>query len=111
MAGFDGDRVPQALVIIALIVAFAVKALAMAMLLRLFRETGRATCSRMTSSPLTPESTTAGGFLLILAIISAHAMCSCRWRSAGGMRSASCSFCCRQARRDRRLWRRSVIHS
>jgi hypothetical protein len=88
VAGFDGDRVPQALVIIALIVAFAVKALAMAMLLRLFRETGRATCSRMTSSPF--------------AIISAHAMCSCRWRSAGGMRSASRSFCCRQARRDRR---------
>jgi multicomponent Na+:H+ antiporter subunit C len=42
-AGFAGDPVPQALVITGLVVAFAATALAVALLLRLFQETGRAT--------------------------------------------------------------------
>ena len=42
-AGFGGDPVPQALVITGLVVAFAATALAVALLLRLFQETGRAT--------------------------------------------------------------------
>ena len=41
-AGFGGDPVPQALVITGLVVAFAATALAVALLLRLFEETGRA---------------------------------------------------------------------
>jgi multicomponent Na+:H+ antiporter subunit C len=41
-AGLDGDPVPQALVITGLVVAFAATALAVALLLRLFQETGRA---------------------------------------------------------------------
>ena len=40
--GFGGDPVPQALVITGLVVAFAATALAVALLLRLFQETGRA---------------------------------------------------------------------
>ena len=43
VAGFGGDPVPQALVITGLVVAFAATALAVALLLRLFQETGRAT--------------------------------------------------------------------
>lgn len=42
-AGFGGDPVPHALVITGLVVAFAATALAVALLLRLFHETGRAT--------------------------------------------------------------------
>jgi multicomponent Na+:H+ antiporter subunit C len=42
-AGFGGDPVPQALVITGLVVAFAATALAVALLLRLFEEKGRAT--------------------------------------------------------------------
>ena len=42
-AGFGGDPVPQALVITGLVVAFAATALAVALLLRMFQETGRAT--------------------------------------------------------------------
>ena len=42
-AGLGGDPVPQALVITGLVVAFAATALAVALMLRLFRETGRAT--------------------------------------------------------------------
>jgi len=41
--GLGGDPVPQALVITGLVVAFAATALAAALLLRLFQETGRAT--------------------------------------------------------------------
>jgi multicomponent Na+:H+ antiporter subunit C len=41
-AGFGGDPVPQALVITGIVVAFAATALAVALLLRLFQETGRA---------------------------------------------------------------------
>jgi len=43
VAGFGGDPVPQALVITGLVVAFAATALAVALLLRLFQETGQAT--------------------------------------------------------------------
>ena len=42
-AGLGGDPVPQALVITGLVVAFAATALAVALLLRLFQETGQAT--------------------------------------------------------------------
>jgi multicomponent Na+:H+ antiporter subunit C len=42
-AGLDADPVPQALVITAIVVAFAATALAVAMLLRGLPETGRAT--------------------------------------------------------------------
>ena len=42
-AGFAADPVPQALVITGLVVALAATALAVALLLRLFAETGRAT--------------------------------------------------------------------
>jgi multicomponent Na+:H+ antiporter subunit C len=42
-AGLGGDPVPQALVITGLVVAFAATALTIALLLRLFQETGRAT--------------------------------------------------------------------
>ena len=41
-AGFGGDPVPQALVITGIVVAFSATALAVALLLRLFQETGRA---------------------------------------------------------------------
>ena len=41
-AGLGGDPVPQALVITGLVVAFAATALTVALLLRLFQETGRA---------------------------------------------------------------------
>ncbi len=41
-AGFGGDPVPQALVITGLVVAFAATALAVALLLRLFEQTGQA---------------------------------------------------------------------
>ena len=41
-AGFGGDPVPQALVITGLVVAFAATALAIALLLRLFEQTGQA---------------------------------------------------------------------
>jgi multicomponent Na+:H+ antiporter subunit C len=42
-AGLGGDPVPQALVITGIVVAFAATALAIALLLRLFQETGQAT--------------------------------------------------------------------
>jgi multicomponent Na+:H+ antiporter subunit C len=45
-AGFGGDPIPQALVITGIVVAFAATALAVALVLRLFQETGRVTlCS------------------------------------------------------------------
>src|SRR5215467_7621855 len=44
-AGLGGDPVPQALVITAIVVAFAATAMAVALLLRLFEETGQATLS------------------------------------------------------------------
>jgi multicomponent Na+:H+ antiporter subunit C len=42
-AGLSSDPVPQAMVITGIVVAFAASALAVALLLRLFEETGRAT--------------------------------------------------------------------
>lgn len=42
-AGLGGDPVPQAMVITAIVVAFSATALAAAMLLRLYKETGKAT--------------------------------------------------------------------
>src|SRR5262249_61974508 len=42
-AGVGGDPVPQALVITGIVVAFSATALAVALLLRLFQETGKAT--------------------------------------------------------------------
>jgi multicomponent Na+:H+ antiporter subunit C len=42
-AGLDGDPVPQALVITGIVVAFSATAMAIALLLRLFQETGQAT--------------------------------------------------------------------
>ena len=42
-AGFPGDPVPQAMVITAIVVAFAATALAVALVLRLLEQTGRAT--------------------------------------------------------------------
>ena len=43
--GWGGDPVPQALLITAIVVAFAASALAVALLLRLFEEAGSATLS------------------------------------------------------------------
>jgi multicomponent Na+:H+ antiporter subunit C len=42
-AGFAADPVPQAMVITGIVVAFSVSALAIALVLRLFEETGRVT--------------------------------------------------------------------
>jgi multicomponent Na+:H+ antiporter subunit C len=42
-AGFGGDPVPQALVITGMVVAFSATALAISLVLRLFRSTGMAT--------------------------------------------------------------------
>jgi multicomponent Na+:H+ antiporter subunit C len=42
-AGFGGDPLPQALVITGLVVAFAATALVVALLLRLFEQTGQVT--------------------------------------------------------------------
>ena len=44
-AGIDGDPVPQALLITGIVVAFSATALAVALLLRLFDETGSVTFS------------------------------------------------------------------
>jgi multicomponent Na+:H+ antiporter subunit C len=44
-SGMSGDPVPQALLITAIVVAFAASALAVALLLRLFEESGSATLS------------------------------------------------------------------
>ena len=43
--GFPGDPVPQAMVITAIVVAFAATALAVALVLRLLEQTGQATLS------------------------------------------------------------------
>ena len=44
-AGLGGDPVPQAMVITGIVVAFSATAIAVALLLRLFSETGQATLS------------------------------------------------------------------
>lgn len=53
-AGMGGDPVPQALVITGIVVAFSATALAIALLLRIFRQTGHATLSTDSKPP--PES-------------------------------------------------------
>lgn len=57
-AGMGGDPVPQALLITAIVVAFAASALAVALLLRLFEETGSAT---LIVEPPRPEAADAHG--------------------------------------------------
>jgi multicomponent Na+:H+ antiporter subunit C len=52
-AGFGGDPVPQALVITGIVVAFSATALAVALLLRLFQETGQATLR--SDAPIQPR--------------------------------------------------------
>jgi multicomponent Na+:H+ antiporter subunit C len=54
-AGLGGDPVPQAMVITAIVVAFAATAMAVALVLRLLAETGRATLS-----PDNPERAASG---------------------------------------------------
>ena len=44
-SGLGGDPVPQAMVITAIVVAFAATAMAIALVMRLFEETGRSTLS------------------------------------------------------------------
>jgi len=59
-AGMGGDPVPQALLITAIVVAFAASALAVALMLRLFEETGA--CSLLTKSdPASAPSPAEGG--------------------------------------------------
>ena len=80
-AGLQADPVPQAMVITGIVVAFAASALAVALVLRLFRQTGQATLdpdawakppatepSRMTAG-VSAIAATAGGGLLPLAIL------------------------------------------
>jgi len=50
-----GDPVPQALVITGIVVAFAATALAVALLLRLFKESGEATLSPAARTHASPE--------------------------------------------------------
>ena len=54
-AGFAADPVPQAMVITGIVVAFSATALAVALLLRLFQETGRTTLNP-DAPPKTPDS-------------------------------------------------------
>jgi multicomponent Na+:H+ antiporter subunit C len=54
-AGLAGDPVPQAMVITGIVVAFAATALAVALVLRLFQETGRATLSPEAPTPARPS--------------------------------------------------------
>jgi multicomponent Na+:H+ antiporter subunit C len=58
-AGFGGDPIPQALVITAVVVGFAATALAVALLMRLFAETGSA--SLRAGAPARPRQDTADG--------------------------------------------------
>jgi len=55
-AGFDGDPVPQALVITGLVVAFSATALAVALVLRLFEVTGSATLGGGAAAPARGDS-------------------------------------------------------
>ena len=50
-AGMGGDPVPQALLITALVVAFAASALAVALVLRLFEETGSTSLTAQAAAP------------------------------------------------------------
>jgi multicomponent Na+:H+ antiporter subunit C len=58
-AGLGGDPVPQALLITAIVVAFAASALAVALMLRLFEETGA--CSLTSSEDPLPVRPSADG--------------------------------------------------
>ena len=51
-AGFGGDPVPQALLITAIVVAFAASALAITVLLRLHEETGSTTLASEPAAPM-----------------------------------------------------------
>jgi multicomponent Na+:H+ antiporter subunit C len=51
-AGLGGDPVPQALLITGIVVAFSATALAVALLLRLFEETGSVTLSAAPAAPV-----------------------------------------------------------
>ena len=55
-AGMGGDPVPQALLITGIVVAFSATALAVAVLLRLFDETGSVTLSSDSPSPARSDS-------------------------------------------------------
>ena len=74
-AGMGGDPVPQAMVITGIVVAFSATALAVALLLRLFQETGSATLriddadQARIAMEAVADPATAGGFLLVLAIV------------------------------------------
>ena len=59
-AGLGGDPVPQALLITAIVVAFAASALAVALMLRLFEETGACSLSAK-SDPASVPSPAEGG--------------------------------------------------
>lgn len=59
-AGMPGDPVPQALLITAIVVAFAASALAVALMLRLFEETGACSLSSLNGQQ-TGRSPRAGG--------------------------------------------------
>jgi multicomponent Na+:H+ antiporter subunit C len=54
-AGFPGDPVPQAMVITGIVVAFAASALAVALILRLFEETGQVMLDAETPAQLPAE--------------------------------------------------------
>jgi len=54
-AGFGGDPVPQAMVITGIVVAFSATALAIALLLRLYQETGRASLRSEDGDKPNPE--------------------------------------------------------
>ena len=80
-SGLGGDPVPQAMVITAIVVAFAATAMAIALVLRLLQETGRSTLNAenpggtdqrqllMPDANLLPDATTTDGALLVLAIV------------------------------------------
>ena len=53
--GWGGDPVPQALLITGIVVAFSASALAVALLLRLFDETGSATLASDAPAPAKPD--------------------------------------------------------
>ena len=57
-AGFDGDPVPQALVITGIVVAFSATALAVALMLRLFQVSGQATLASEPSERRRPKEQT-----------------------------------------------------
>ena len=88
-AGFGGDPVPQALVITGLVVAFAATALAVALLLRLFQETGsrRPPIQRQAWIGRSPDGRSGDGRRVPPRSgdrPAGRGRASVRWRSAGG---------------------------